>query len=244
MWSLPTWLTLAGFLTIAGWVWAFIRRPRIKLSAGPGAPWCVQTRMQLVGPVGPVAQAFDGLANYYRIRATNSGMTLAKGCHVSLTRLWYVENNTWRRLGTWQPVDLIWSGKAGVQKIDLSSGEEVFCDVGHVSSNYIQSNVETATRVMRRAGPLPAEHGRFVLDLATVFNAQPNALEEGAYAIEVAVYSDNARTQTLVCNLWYPGAYALITDTHMDRSLGRTVLEQRDRPPEEGTPYAAPAVTP
>lgn len=104
MWA---WLTLAGLLTVTGWIWSFFRRPKLELSSGPGPPWCVQTRMELVGPLGPVAQALDGLANYYRIRVRNTGKTQAKGCHVALTRLWHVEENTWRRLRTWLPVDLI-----------------------------------------------------------------------------------------------------------------------------------------
>lgn len=54
---------------------------------------------------------------------------------------------------------------------------------------------------MRRAGPRPNEQGRFVLDLATVFNAQPNALEEGTYAIDVVAYSENAKTQTVICGI-------------------------------------------
>jgi hypothetical protein len=235
----PDWLPLRVVWKVLTGVWRLARGPMLRLSAGPKGPWCVQTQANLPGRAGPVDQVFDGVMDYYRVRVRNEGQQQAHGCHVTLTRLWYVAENTWRELDTWQPVDLNWSGRPGVTRINLSPSEEAYCDVGHVSSNYIQSNIETGTRVIprtRRRRP-DAEQGRFVLDLATVFNAQPNALEDGAYVIELTAYSDDAPTKTLLCDLWYPGAYALITDTHMDRSLGRTVLQERKRPPAVGSEY-------
>ena len=44
----------------------------------------------------------------------------------------------------------------------------------------------------------------------------------------------------MVCDLWYPGSYALIIDEHVERSLGRTLFQRRDGLLGEGTPYVRP----
>jgi hypothetical protein len=53
-------------LALSGIVW-YLRRPKLRLSAEPREPWCLQMRWEFPGNVGAVAQAFDGLKNYYRI---------------------------------------------------------------------------------------------------------------------------------------------------------------------------------
>lgn len=221
---------------IGGIVW-FLRRPRFRLSAQPREPWCVQVHWDLPGNLGAVAQAFDGLKNYYRIRVVNTGRTIAKRCHLRLTDVWYVERGVWRNFDRWQADDLIWSGRPASQTVDLSPAEETFCDVGYVASDFIQNNVEPAVPIVRRDGPRPAPdaQGRFVLCVATPQLAQPNGLEQGHYVLKIAAYSDNASTKSLYCDLWYSGASALITDAHVDQPLARTVLQERASVPEVNT---------
>jgi len=217
---------------VFGGVWTFARRPKLVLSAEPREPWCVQTPMNCPPGRNPVEWVSLGLANYYRVRVVNDGKTTAKGCHVQLTGVWFVERGLWKRLAGWQAVDLIWSGSPGVRTKDLSPRQPDFADVGHVFSSFLQSNAvsPTSVRVLYRDAPAVTHHARFMLDLHTQFNAQPNALERGHYVMELSAFSENAATMTLRCDLWVSGEFAQLGDTS---PLANTILNHRGSLPEE-----------
>lgn len=228
------WLPPAGIFI---WLWQYLRRPKLDLTVGPREPWSIQTPAARPPGADAVAWASDGLLNYYRIRVHNNGKNTARGCHVTLTNFWYVERGVWQRLVGWEPVDLIWSGRAGERGLAISPQQTEFCDIGHVASNFIQSNLvrPTAMRRIRRYLRDVDRQARFMLDLAREYNAQPNALEQGHYVLELAVYSENSSTSKVVIDLWVSGRFADLLDTYSPGSLGGVVLAARRKSPEERT---------
>jgi hypothetical protein len=104
-------------------------------------------------------------------------------------------------LAGWQAVDLVWSGSRYLQTKDLSAGQSDFCDVGHVFSGYIQSNLIPATSVRLLPRDAPSGDASFILDLRMIFSAQPNALGRGHYVLELTAFSENARSERLICKV-------------------------------------------
>ncbi len=88
-----------------------IIRPRLVLSVGQDAPWSVQTATTRPPIVNPIDWVNDGVMHYFRVQVKNRGKRTASGCHVTLTGVWYVDLGIWRRLRTWEAVDL--AGRAG-----------------------------------------------------------------------------------------------------------------------------------
>jgi hypothetical protein len=204
----------------------------------PREPWCNQTQWGPLPGVNEIDAVDDAVVNYYRVRVHNKGRTRANACHVNIREIWFAERGVWKRLDGWEPVDAIWSGRKHQPTVSLSQDEQAFCDIGHVVSNYIQSNLirPTQMRVIRRDVRRPQRPGRFLLDLQTEYVSQPNALEQGHYALGIRLYSENAPTVAVALDLRVSGRFASALDTFQRDAppLAGVVLQQRRRLPKEG----------
>jgi hypothetical protein len=47
----------------------------------------------------PIEAVAARIQNYYRLKVTNTGLSMAKGCHVTLTAVWFVERQVWKPSG-------------------------------------------------------------------------------------------------------------------------------------------------
>jgi hypothetical protein len=154
----------------------------------------------------------DARAVHYRLLVENLGGRSAQDCRLQIVGLLFAESGVWKRLTGWEPVDLIWSNRPGVSSIDLAARENAFCDVGHVFSNYIQSNRVRPTTV-RELGRRPRQQqALFFLDGRSIPAAQRNALAAGVYALHMRMFSSNVKTRDFICLLHFKGEFASLVD--------------------------------
>jgi hypothetical protein len=144
----------SGFGLLTRW-W---QRPFIVVSANASDPFIKATPVNVEG-LDLVRAVSDARAVYYRLLIENRGGRSAQSCRLQIVGLLFVESGVWRRLAGWEPVDLIWSNRPGVSSIDLAPRETAFCDLGHVVSNYIQSNRVPPTSI-RELGRRPPSDKR------------------------------------------------------------------------------------
>jgi hypothetical protein len=223
-----------GALRILGrtisWLARWWQRPFIVVSANASDPFIRTTPMNVDG-LDPVRAVSDARATYYRLLVENRGGRSAQDCRLQIVGLLFVESGVWKRLTGWEPVDLIWSNRPGVSSIGLAARESAFCDVGHAFSNYIQSNRVRPTTVRELGHRQPQRQALFFLDGQLIPAAQRNALAAGVYALQMRMFSSNAKTKDFTCLLHFGGEFASLVDEVPDG----TVFRIERRPPDENT---------
>jgi hypothetical protein len=176
------------------WLARWWQRPYIVVSANASDPFIRATPVSVDG-LDPVRAVSDARAVYYRLLVENRGGRSAQDCRLQIVGLLFVESGVWKRLTGWEPVDLIWSNRPGVSSIGLAARESAFCDVGHVFSNYIQSNRVRPTAVRELGQRQRQRQALFFLDGQLIPAAQRNALTAGVYALEMRMFSSNVKTK-------------------------------------------------
>ncbi len=130
--------------------------PRLEVTISAGPPHAINTPVTVTGKtLNPIDAVSKARANYYRVGVQNRGESTVAACRVVLTGLWYLVQGVWRGLNSWEPMPLTWSNLPGTIYRDLSPGEQAYCDVGHVFTNYIQSNAISpmSIRTLPKDGP-------------------------------------------------------------------------------------------
>lgn len=147
-------------------------------------PYCHKTEMR-----GPGVR-FS--VYYFRFIIANDGNRQADSCEAILEKI-YKENSAgqMRRIEGFSPVNLKWSGSRGLaqgKETTIQPGREAFCDIGriHHPEHQPESAYQEVTEEDRTKN-------KFFFELPTTHFSQWDCLVPGKYAIDVSVYSKNAK---------------------------------------------------
>ncbi len=164
--------------------------PDLKMLFELAPPFCHKTRFR--SPPGP--NQIDEPVYYFRFQVVNEGKTQARLCEATLENLWiYDSAGKPQRYPNFSPINMRWVGsldKLGLPEkfININPNRRIFCDIGHISSESYQKNIE-----QKQLLDIPGYRGndlRFVIDLREIFFSQPNCLGPGRYILEVGLYSE------------------------------------------------------
>lgn len=230
--EIPSWV-YSALKTMAGPAWQWFSKPRLDITALPEDPFIKHTETALPGMT--LMQAMDRKwLNYYRLKVTNKGRKQAQGCRILVTNVQYVEHEVWREVNGWEPVTLKWSLR-GVPAVDISPGEEAYCDVGHVVSNYIQNNVYRQDRPRRLGRTDSDHHALFYLDTDQQPNRQYGAFAFGDYVLRLRLVTSNTGTINFALYLKFMGQFASL----LAEIPEGTVFEVPTNPPGVNTVFHA-----
>jgi hypothetical protein len=176
--------------------------PNLKILFELAPPFCHQTSWR--SPLGSPTQIEEPVY-YFRFQVANEGKTQARLCEVVSENLWiYDSANNPQPYPNFSPVNMIWVG-ASNEFININPNRRVFCDIGHISSQNYQREIEQ-NRFIDILG-YRGNDLRFVLDLRQIFYSQPNCLGPGRYILQVGLYSENAGYQKEFFDISWSGIW-------------------------------------
>jgi hypothetical protein len=168
--------------------------PTIKTSFDESPPYCIKTFYRYRDP----EKMFDSIpVFFFRFLVENIGNTKLNNCEAVLEQLWLLSDNKKPKKFTgFQYVNLLWVSPHQ-PIIDIRPHRKKYCNIGHISHPEHQQGEEFFKCFdLKRTNYSDL---RFVFELSTSPNAQPNCISKGKYGIKIVLYSDNAPTK----ELWY-----------------------------------------
>jgi hypothetical protein len=157
--------------------------PRIEIAFRNASPFCIRTLWTSRHDPTLSEPVF-----FFRLQITNHGKSQARNCEAVLTDLWsYDAAGKPFKFQGFSPINLRIEVPVPT---NINTERRFYCAIGHVSSPAYQEHEEKKSFF-----DFPGKDGhapRFLFDLETYPNSQPNCLLPGRYAIKVAVYSENS----------------------------------------------------
>lgn len=144
---------------------------------------------------------------YFRFQIINKGKSVAKNCEVVLENIWISDAySKYKIYHNFSPVNMKWSGTSS-KFIDINPKRRVFCDIGHISSEKYQKEIENNIFI-DIPDYIEIEYElRFMLDLYEFFFSQANCLVPGKYILQFGLYSENADYQKAFFDISWSGKW-------------------------------------
>lgn len=166
--------------------------PELVLEFALSPPDCHVTRSKGYNQFGQVI--IDEPDYYFRFRVQNQGQSQARRCEAVIEKMHIADaSGKFQPLPQFTPVNLIWGSGYVSEFVDINPGRRFFCDLCHIPSAQLQKMESDAKRYVDPVDSQPFDVG-VVLNVKTAFHSQPNRLSPGKYRVDVAIYSENAKT--------------------------------------------------
>jgi len=131
---------------------------------------------------------------YFRFRVKNTGKSQAKRCEPVVEKLSVADASgnfvPYRR---YTPISLIWGSSYPTEFVDINPSRRFYCDLCHIPIKKRQEINVSAGAYVNPADVEDFDLG-VILNVKAAFYSQPNRLPPGKYKIDVAIYSENAKT--------------------------------------------------
>ncbi|OGA45929.1 MAG: hypothetical protein A3G24_26280 [Betaproteobacteria bacterium RIFCSPLOWO2_12_FULL_62_13] len=179
--------------------------PALLLDFALSPPDCHLTRSKGRDQLGRVV--IDEPDYYFRFRVQNQGQSQARRCEAVVESMYIADaSGKFQPLPQFTPVTLIWGSGYVTEFVDINPERRFFCDLCHIPSAKLQALELNAGKYVDPTGTGPFDVG-VVLNVKTAFHSQPNRLSPGKYCLDVAIYSENARTIRRRFQISWSGAW-------------------------------------
>ncbi|MDO8682340.1 MAG: hypothetical protein Q7N50_02520, partial [Armatimonadota bacterium] len=166
--------------------------PELLLEFDQTPPDCHITKLKTINLLGGIPYGEEPIY-YFRFRVTNNGKSQAKRCEPVVERLSVADaSGNFIPYKRYTPVSLIWGSSYPTEFVDINPKRRFYCDLFHIPNKKCQEKHSTVAYV----NPPDGENFDLgiILNVKAAFYSQPNRLPPGRYKIDIAIYSENAKT--------------------------------------------------